>query len=187
MRPSTLGWQGLCLRSGGVGMGKIPQGLKDAIAWNIRDCRQKKFPGHGGSKRCAEAFGVAPQQWSPWESGKRTPDELRLAQLAEFFRVSVEYLRRDNAPAQKPLEPNPQPAIAAPHPTHAETPAPAIAGCPFHQPPGPDQPPNNTSPIPCRLLDSILGSVSECTLTLRLRPDDMARLLGHCFRQPVPE
>lgn len=76
-------------------MGKMPAGLKEVIARNIRSCRMRKFPGRGGGKKCAEAFGVSPQQWSPWETGKRTPDELRLGQIAEFFGVSVEYLRCD--------------------------------------------------------------------------------------------
>lgn len=83
-------------------MGKIPQELRNTIAQNIRKCRMDKFPGRGGGKKCAEAFGVSPQQWSPWERGMRTPDELRLSQIAEFFGVTVEYLRRDNA--AKPQE-----------------------------------------------------------------------------------
>lgn len=78
-------------------MGKIPNELKATIAKNIRECRLKKFPGRGGGKKCAEAFGVSPQQWSPWERGMRTPDELRLMQIADFFDVTVEYLRRDNS------------------------------------------------------------------------------------------
>ncbi len=82
-------------------MGKIPDELRETIARNIRECRIKKYPGRGGGKKCAEAFGVSPQQWSPWERGMRTPDELRLGQIAEFFGVTVEYLRRDNRPKQK--------------------------------------------------------------------------------------
>ena len=76
---------------------KTPPQLRQTIAANIRECRLKNYPGHGGAKQCAEAFGVSPQQWSPWERGMRTPDELRLSQIADFFDVSVEYLRRDNA------------------------------------------------------------------------------------------
>lgn len=85
-------------------MGKIPNELRVTIAKNIRDCRMKKFPGRGGGKRCAEAFGVSPQQWSPWERGMRTPDELRLSQIAKFFGVTVEFLRRDHTvkPAEAP-------------------------------------------------------------------------------------
>ena len=78
-------------------MGKIPNELREIIARNIRDCRLKKFPGRGGGKKCAETFGASPQQWSPWERGMRTPDELRLSQIAEFFGVTVEFLRRDNS------------------------------------------------------------------------------------------
>jgi transcriptional regulator with XRE-family HTH domain len=78
-------------------MGKIPKDLLQTIAANIRSCRVNKFPGRGGGKKCAEAFGVSPQQWSPWERGMRTPDELRLQQIADFFGVTVEFLRRDNS------------------------------------------------------------------------------------------
>lgn len=74
----------------------MPDTLRETIARNIRECRMTKFPGRGGGKRCAEAFGVSPQQWSPWESGKRTPDELRLEQIAAFFGTTVEWFRRDH-------------------------------------------------------------------------------------------
>lgn len=77
-------------------MGKMPDALRETIARNIRYCRLHKFPGRGGGKRCAESFGVSPQQWSPWESGKRTPDELRLEQIASFFGTTVEWFRRDH-------------------------------------------------------------------------------------------
>ncbi len=81
-------------------MGRIPDELRKTIAANIRAERVKNFPGRGGGKKCAEAFShyigrnVSPQQWSPWERGMRTPDEARLEQIAQFFEVSVEYLRR---------------------------------------------------------------------------------------------
>ncbi len=78
-------------------MGRIPDELRQTIAANIRAAREKKYPGRGGGKKCAEAFGVSPQQWSPWERGMRTPDEFRLRQLAEFFEVSVEYLRQNHS------------------------------------------------------------------------------------------
>lgn len=87
-------------------MGKIPNELRETIARNIRECRLKKFPGRGGGKKCAEAFGVSPQQWSPWERGMRTPDELRLSQIASFFGVTVEFLRRDNNFAREGMEEN---------------------------------------------------------------------------------
>lgn len=86
-------------------MVKVPNELREIIARNIRNCRSKKFPGRGGAKKCAETFGVSPQQWSPWERGMRTPDEMRLEQLADFFGVSVEYLRRDNQAEEKRREP----------------------------------------------------------------------------------
>ncbi len=46
----------------------------------------------------------------------RTPDELRLSQIAEFFKVTVEWMRRDNrpppAPAGNPQE-SPPPSLGA--------------------------------------------------------------------------
>ena len=86
-------------------MGRIPNELREIIAKNIHSARVKKFPGRGGSKKCAEAFGVSPQQWSPWERGMRTPDEERLDKIAKFLDVTVEWLRRDHTkpPAQESI------------------------------------------------------------------------------------
>lgn len=97
-------------------MGKIPQDLRATIAANIRACRMKKFPGRGGAKKCAEKFGVSPQQWSPWESGKRTPDELRLGQIAEFFGVTVAFMREDHGntgKVERPLSSGELPSLGA--------------------------------------------------------------------------
>ena len=94
-------------------MGKIPDELREIIAWNIRLCRMKKFPGRGGGKKCAEAFGVSPQQWSPWECGKRTPDEVRLTEIAEFFGVTVAWMRQDQR--QPPVRPPVEPSLETPH------------------------------------------------------------------------
>ncbi len=85
-------------------MGRMPDELRVTIAHNIRACRFKRYPGRGGAKLCAEEFGVSPQQWSPWENGKRTPDEIRLQQLARFFDVTVEFLRTDHQ--SSPVEPH---------------------------------------------------------------------------------
>lgn len=81
----------------GTTMGKMPEHLRQTIAKNIRQCRLDKYPGRGGGRKCAEEFGVSPQQWSPWESGKRTPDELRLEQIAVFFGTTVEWFRTDHS------------------------------------------------------------------------------------------
>ncbi len=121
-------------RKGIHAMGKIPNELRKIIARNIKECRLKKFPGYGGGARCAEAFGVSPQQWSPWERGMRTPDEVRLSQLADFFGVTVEWMCRDNRPppARKPQE-SPPPGIGqgCPHMLSPE----GIAGVDFPPPP----------------------------------------------------
>ena len=102
-------------------MGKIPKTLRLTIAANIRACRMKKFPGHGGCTKCAKAFGVSPQQWSPWERGRRMPDETRLEQIATLFGVTVEYLRKDHSH----ILPDPPSSGVVPnsHPTTAEPPA----------------------------------------------------------------
>ncbi len=100
------------LKDRGYIMGTIPHQLREIIARNIEECRQKKFPGRGGEKKCAEAFGVSPQQWSPWERGRRTPDETRLSQIADFFGVTVEWMRRDNRPpSARPTPKLPPPVI----------------------------------------------------------------------------
>ncbi len=77
-------------------MGKVPVDLRHNIAANIRHCRSNRYPMWGGSKKCAEDFGVSPQQWSQWERGKHMPDEYRMIEIAAFFGVSTEFLRRDN-------------------------------------------------------------------------------------------
>lgn len=84
-------------------MTRIPQKLRETIARNIRAWRMRKYPGRGGGKRCAEEFGVSPQQWSPWERGLRTPDELRLQEIADFFGTTVESLRRDTSIPGAPI------------------------------------------------------------------------------------
>lgn len=90
-------------------MGKISRELRETIAANIRNCRAKKFPGRGGGKQCAEAFGATPQQWSQWERGRRMPDKTRLEKIAAFFDVTMEWMRQDNTPPPEPAEANPPP------------------------------------------------------------------------------
>lgn len=139
-------------------MGKIPNELREIIARNIRDCRLKMFPGRGGGKKCAEKFGVSPQQWSPWERGKRTPDEDRMKQIAKFFDVTVAYLREDHS------QPDPEEDTA---PT-----------------PGPLPPPNAGSFLPpveppsggsdtYWMVAKFLGDITSNGLRIRLSTDDM--------------
>lgn len=142
-------------------MGKIPNELRETIARNIRDCRMKKFPGRGGGKKCAETFGVSPQQWSPWERGMRTPDELRLSQIAEFFGVTVEYLRRDN---HKKNELHPENTLAYSGYDYSGT----QIGLPVHEP---DAPPYGLPSL--RRDDNMISGASVAELALV-----SARLLG---------
>ncbi len=76
-------------------MGRLTIKEKEIIAYNISELRKKKYPGHGGGKKCAEAYGVPAQQWSPWEAGSRTPDDDRLKKIAKFFKVTVDDIRRE--------------------------------------------------------------------------------------------
>lgn len=67
------------------------------ISDNLISLREKRFPGRGGSKRCAEAMGMKQQQWSPWENGIRVPNEVSLERIASFFGVTQEYLLTDHS------------------------------------------------------------------------------------------
>lgn len=55
--------------------------------------REKRYPFHGGKGKCAMDFGVSPQMWSNWETGRSTPDDANQAKLAEFFGISLSQLR----------------------------------------------------------------------------------------------
>lgn len=59
------------------------------IAYNIKKLRKKKYPTSG---ECAVAFKAPHSQWSPWESGKRTPDPDSMKRIAKFFKCDVEAL-----------------------------------------------------------------------------------------------
>lgn len=72
------------------------------IGCNLEKLRKQKFPGHGGAKKCAETFGVAPQAWNGWEKGAKTPGDANQRKLAEFFGITVGELRGDEkAPSAK--------------------------------------------------------------------------------------
>lgn len=90
-----LGWVVVGVAGQEEGYYEASEIMRKIVAANIRACRKKRFPGHGGAKKCADAFGVSPQQWSPWERGVRNPDAMRLRQIAEFFGVTEEFLRTD--------------------------------------------------------------------------------------------
>lgn len=92
-------------------MGKVPVDLRHNIALNIRNCRQGRYPRWGGSKKCAEDFGVSPQQWSQWERGIHMPDEYRMMEIARFFGVTTAFLRRNNTLRLPPLEERPKPSL----------------------------------------------------------------------------
>lgn len=70
------------------------------IAYNIKQRRKKNYPSSG---KCAEAFKVPHSQWSPWESGRRTPDPERLAKIAKFFKTTPEEMQTppENWPEEK--------------------------------------------------------------------------------------
>ena len=76
-------------------MGRISQAQREIIAYNITQLRKEKYPGKGGSYKCADDFKVPQSQWSPWETGRRTPDDSRLEQIAKFFGVTVDDIRQE--------------------------------------------------------------------------------------------
>jgi hypothetical protein len=71
---------------------------------NLTALREKRFPGRGGSKRCAEELGMKQQQWSPWENGVRVPNEISLERIASFFGVTQEYLLTDHSHSHAGME-----------------------------------------------------------------------------------
>lgn len=66
--------------------------LRHVIAWRINEGRLAAYPHRGGLKTCAEEFGVAPQQWSQYESGNRTPEDQNLERIAKHLKTSVQHL-----------------------------------------------------------------------------------------------
>lgn len=68
---------------------------KESIGSIIKEMRKKRFPGHGGIKKCAESFGVNYQQWRDWESGKSKPGTDYRQKLAEFFDTTVDEFRSE--------------------------------------------------------------------------------------------
>ncbi len=161
-------------------MGKIPDELRRTIAANIRTCRSKKFPGTGGSKRCAKAFGVSPQQWSPWECGVRTPDETRLVKLAEFFGVTVEYLRTDHDDLTLPGLPYTE-TFAQDNRSFPPV-QPAYFYCPFST----EQPLSTSMKDLCRLAEQLIAEIREVGLTIRIHPEDMEKMVELYLRRIKP-
>ncbi len=112
-------------------MARISKSLRAIIARNIRECRREMFPKIGGSKACAAKFSeycgrnITPQQWSPWESGGRTPNEDSLEQIAAFFGKTVEYMCSDNSPPPVPPMTS-MPPYEPPCPSYAGLSAPEL-------------------------------------------------------------
>ena len=122
----------------------------------------------------------------------RTPDELRLSQIAEFFGVTVEHMRRDHSASDTPAG-NPSPDFAsgvspnggAPNDrenrqTACESRPPDLffSHCPFYRPPKPGQPLSNNVHSLCWLAERFFGDMREFGITIRLHPDDIDRIVG---------
>jgi len=185
-------------------MGKIPNELREIIADNIRKCRLRKYPGRGGGKKCAEAFGVSPQQWSPWERGMRTPDEERMENIARFFDVSVAYLRQDRR--DRTLSGSPIDGDTCPQPNAGELPEsfslpPPFSGASHNTSqslfddlpqigisPRPDELPPIKTPQSDTdtywLLAKFFAGVSQDGVLIRLAKQDMDNL-GECVAQAL--
>lgn len=100
--------------------GKKREQMLKVISNNLLTLRMKNYPGRGGSKQCATAMNLTLQQWSAWENGSRLPNNARLAQISEFFGVSMDYLKTDHSGGQYYDEPE-----AMPEPVHEVAHAPA--------------------------------------------------------------
>lgn len=156
-------------------MGKIPSKLRETIARNIRECRQKKYPGRGGAKKCAEAFSthigqnISPQQWSPWECGMRTPEELRLEQMAKFFDVTVEYLRKDH---RQPIPG--APSMGVPSQAYSDMGRNLYA----ELPPLYSEPPPGSAESFFRLARHLVSSITADGILIRLDRDSVELLLS---------
>ncbi|MDR1613590.1 MAG: helix-turn-helix domain-containing protein [Planctomycetota bacterium] len=85
----------------------LTQEEKNTLVENLRALRNSRHPGRGGGRKTAKEFGVVPQQWSHWESGKRTPNNSHLKRIADFFGVAPEDLIRPGrfGPTAAPDEP----------------------------------------------------------------------------------
>ncbi|GEM_PF-4539235 len=76
--------------------------LVKAVSRTITKLRERIFPGYGGKKKCAEAFGVHPQVWRDWEKGHRTPGPVYQRKLTEFFDVTLSQLRGETDDLRSP-------------------------------------------------------------------------------------
>ncbi len=69
----------------------------------ITEYRKKKFPGHGGQKKCYIAYGADAEKWSRWENGKVTPTDRDQKKLAGFFGITLGELRGESNFDRNPL------------------------------------------------------------------------------------
>lgn len=163
-------------------MRKIPGDMRDIIGENIHALRTKMFPGHGGGKKCAEAFGVSQQQWSPWERGSRTPDGIRLEEMADFFKVPVEYFYKKHVVPHVPGFDAPTRDADNRIPVDPPPPASERTSCPHYRAPVPGQPPTGDSRNRCGIAESISSSPAEVTITIHLKdPDAVNSILEGCL------
>ncbi len=66
--------------------------LRQVIAWRIHEGRQNAYPQWGGLTQCAVDFGIAPQQWSQYEKGHRSPEDSNLEKIAAHLKTTVQHL-----------------------------------------------------------------------------------------------
>jgi len=67
--------------------------LAKAIGRVLTSLRKRRFPDHGGKKKCADEFGVHQQVWGNWEKALRVPTDQNQQKLAEFFTITLAQLR----------------------------------------------------------------------------------------------
>lgn len=89
-----------------------PKLLARVIGANLKHLRKQRFPQWGGQKKFADYLGLSQNDLCVYEYGRATPNEHRLAAIAERLEMTVEQLRRP-LPGVKVASPAKAVAIAA--------------------------------------------------------------------------
>ncbi len=132
-------------------------------------------------------FGVSQQQWSPWETGSRTPDEFRLAQLADFFGVTVEYLCQEHAEngafARFGIPMDSDPGRDGDHGGPRQA---ASGACPFYRSSASEQSGRDDIQSLCCLAERVFGSARELNITFKVTSADVNHILNPLLSLAAP-
>lgn len=114
----------------------------------------------------------------------RTPDELRMGQIADFFGVTVAYLREDHTkPKPEPVAPVEPPLPNPPLQNENLPPSPSVHfRCPFYLPPQPGQPFSGEMRSMCWLAQRMFDDLRQFGLPIRLNTEDVDKVLKRYFQ-----